>query len=87
MSELKTILKIIERRRSEIASELNDRDLLIQFIRSFVDLKRGNAADLARECKLPTSTISRIVTRTGPQPSLETILDVTEAVIKLKKLQ
>ncbi|EMJ56538.1 hypothetical protein LEP1GSC111_1273 [Leptospira interrogans str. UT126] len=50
-------------------------------------MKRGNAADLARECKLPTSTISRIVTRTGAQPSLETILDVTEAVIKLQKMQ
>ncbi|MDI7165932.1 hypothetical protein [Leptospira santarosai] len=87
MSELKEIIKIIERRRTEIASEPNDRARLVNFIRGFVDTKRGNSAMLAKECGLPTSTISRIITQTGPQSSLETIINVTEAVIKLQKLQ
>ncbi|EMO59731.1 hypothetical protein LEP1GSC161_0275 [Leptospira santarosai str. CBC1416] len=83
----KTIPEIIRRRRESVSKEEIEKQMLVEYIRYFVNLKRGNAALLVKETKFPSGNLSRLISGEGAQPSFDRILFISETVQKLLKKQ
>ncbi|TGL58585.1 XRE family transcriptional regulator [Leptospira jelokensis] len=76
------IKKIIKKRKELLESEASDREALIQYIRQFVESKRGNQAWLANESEVHAQKISNLMNGTGTPPSIETLIKLAEVIIK-----
>ncbi|WP_061232423.1 hypothetical protein [Leptospira noguchii] len=83
----KTIPAIIRQRRESFSKEEFEKQMLVDYIRYFVNLKRGNAALLVKETKFPSGNLSRLLSGEGAQPSFDRILLIAETVQMLLKKQ
>lgn len=70
----------IERRQHCLNTSESDRALMIEYIREFVELKRGNQILLARESGIPQSKISNLLNGTGTSAGMETLVILALAV-------
>ncbi|WP_078123976.1 transcriptional regulator [Leptospira alexanderi] len=78
-----TITEIIRRRRQCLDTIESDRELLIDFIREFVDAKRGNQTLLVNASGVRQSTISNLIRNAGPSPGIEVIVLLAETIQKI----
>ncbi|WP_042798492.1 hypothetical protein [Leptospira kirschneri] len=74
---------VIKRRRENLDSEESDRQILTDYIRYFVDQKRGNAALLAKMSGIRLGTISTITTGIGNLSSMERLVVLSETIQKI----
>ncbi|WP_170875472.1 hypothetical protein [Leptospira alexanderi] len=81
----KIVSTVIRRRRENLDSEESDRQILTDYIRYFVEQKRGNAALLAKESSVRLGTISTITTGVGNLSSMERLLILSETIQKILK--
>ncbi|ULG86774.1 hypothetical protein [Leptospira interrogans] len=72
--------QVIERRQHCLNTSESDRALMIEYIREFVELKRGNQILLARESGIPQSKISNLLNGTGTSAGMETLVILALAV-------
>ncbi|UMQ60529.1 XRE family transcriptional regulator [Leptospira interrogans] len=70
----------IERRQHCLNTSESDRTLMIEYIREFVEQKRGNQILLARESGIPQSKISNLLNGTGTSAGMETLVILALAV-------
>ncbi|WP_025180272.1 hypothetical protein [Leptospira interrogans] len=73
----------IERRQHCLDTSESDRALMIEYIREFVELKRGNQRRLAEASSVPESRISNLLKNTGVSPGIEIILILAQNAKKL----
>ncbi|WP_061226139.1 hypothetical protein [Leptospira interrogans] len=78
--EKETIDQAIKRRQHCLNTSESDRALMIEYIREFVELKRGNQILLARESGIPQSKISNLLNGTGTSAGMETLVILALAV-------
>ncbi|EMO27303.1 hypothetical protein LEP1GSC170_1229 [Leptospira interrogans serovar Bataviae str. HAI135] len=79
MAEQKeTIDQVIKRRQHCLDTSESDRTLMIEYIREFVEAKRGNQRRLAEASGIPESRISNLLKNTGVSPGIEVILILTQ---------
>ncbi|WP_045193846.1 hypothetical protein [Leptospira interrogans] len=64
-----------------------DRQILTNYIREFVEAKRGNQALLARESGIEKTAISHLIGGTQAFPSIERVIILSKTVRLLKKIQ
>lgn len=74
---------IISRQKACIEAGESDKEALVEYIRAFVEAKRGNQRLLATESGVPESNISNIVHGTGTPTSMERIVQIAEKVKNL----
>ncbi|MBM2890061.1 XRE family transcriptional regulator (plasmid) [Leptospira interrogans serovar Canicola] len=73
----------IERRQHCLNTSESDRTLMIEYIREFVEQKRGNQRRLAEASSVPESRISNLLKNTGVSPGIEIILILAQNAKKL----
>ncbi|ULG86777.1 XRE family transcriptional regulator [Leptospira interrogans] len=81
----KTILAIIKKWRDCLHTEESDRKMLTDYIRNFVESKRGNVALLSRESNIAVPVISNLINESKTPPSMGRILTLVETIQKLTK--
>ncbi|MDI7165926.1 hypothetical protein [Leptospira santarosai] len=80
-----TIDRAIERRQHCLDTSESDRLLLIDYIREFVDSKRGNQRLLTNASGVPESRISNLIRGTGRPPGIESIVALAKIIQNLHK--
>ncbi|WP_000037337.1 hypothetical protein [Leptospira interrogans] len=83
MSKKETIKQIIEHRRKCVDSEQEHREALIEYIREFVEQKRGNTVLLSQQTGIPVSRISNLVNNSGRPPGMDGLLTLAEVIQKV----
>ncbi|WP_170875473.1 XRE family transcriptional regulator [Leptospira alexanderi] len=74
----------IERRRQNMDTEESDRELLIQYIREFVDARRGNQKLLAEASSIPQNKISSLIRGRNFSPGMDSIIILAETIQKIQ---
>ncbi|EMO20701.1 hypothetical protein LEP1GSC168_0024 [Leptospira santarosai str. HAI134] len=80
----KNISTIIKKWEECLSSEDSDKQVLVEHIIKFLQSARGNAALLAKETGINRSIISHLSDTTKPLPSLERLIVLAKASIKLE---
>ncbi|EMO53896.1 hypothetical protein [Leptospira noguchii] len=81
MAEQKeTIDQVIKRRQHCLDTSESDRTLMIEYIREFVEAKRGNQIRLARESGIPQSKISNLLNKTGNPLGTEALIILSQTI-------
>ncbi|WP_230457198.1 XRE family transcriptional regulator [Leptospira santarosai] len=75
-----TIDQIILRRQHCLDTIESDREMLIDFIREYVDAKRGNQMLLSNASGIPQNKISNLVRDNGFPPGMEIILTLAKTI-------
>ncbi|MBE0302161.1 XRE family transcriptional regulator [Leptospira interrogans] len=75
----------IERRQHCLNTSESDRTLMIEYIREFVEQKRGNQRRLAEASSVPESRISNLLKNTGRPPGMESIISLAKSIRILHK--
>ncbi|EKR82613.1 hypothetical protein LEP1GSC084_1089 [Leptospira interrogans serovar Medanensis str. L0448] len=64
-------------------SEQEHREALIEYIREFVEQKRGNTVLLSQQTGIPVSRISNLVNNSGRPPGMDGLLTLAEVIQKV----
>ncbi|WP_423202018.1 XRE family transcriptional regulator [Leptospira kirschneri] len=64
-------------------SEQEHREALIEYIREFVEKKRGNTVLLSKQTGIPVSRISNLVNNSGRPPGMDGLLLLAETILNL----
>ncbi|EKR57176.1 MULTISPECIES: helix-turn-helix domain-containing protein [Leptospira] len=80
---MKNIHDVITNRKNCLRSEAEEKEYLIDYIRKFVDAKRGNQKLLAEASGIRQSTISNLIRNAGPSPGMEVIIALAEEIQKI----
>ncbi|WP_016755729.1 helix-turn-helix domain-containing protein [Leptospira santarosai] len=75
--------QVIRQRRKCVDSEESDKEILTEYIREFVESKRGNQKRLAEASGVAESAISNLLKNTRKPPGMENILLLAEKIQKL----
>ncbi|WP_235595236.1 XRE family transcriptional regulator, partial [Leptospira noguchii] len=78
-----TIKQIIEHRRKCVDSEQEHREALTEYIREFVEQKRGNTVLLSQQTGIQVSRISNLVNNSGRPPGMDVLLKLAEEILNL----
>ncbi|WP_198290476.1 XRE family transcriptional regulator [Leptospira kirschneri] len=81
--EKKLITEAIRRRRQNMETEAGDREMLIQYIRQFVDSQRGNQKLLAEASSIPQNKISSLIRERSFSPGMDSIIILAETIQKI----
>ncbi|WP_032922412.1 hypothetical protein [Leptospira santarosai] len=81
----KAIPVIVKKWRDCLLTEESDRHALTEYIRWFVNMKRGNVALLSKESAIAVPVISNLINESKTPPSMGRILILVETIQKLTK--
>nr|WP_232435220.1 XRE family transcriptional regulator [Leptospira noguchii] len=76
---------MVKKWRDCLQTEESDREMLTDYIRNFVESKRGNVALLSRESNIAVPVISNLINKSKTPPSMGRILKLVETIQKLTK--
>ncbi|EMO58842.1 hypothetical protein LEP1GSC161_0047 [Leptospira santarosai str. CBC1416] len=74
----------IKRRRQNLDTESTDREILVEYIRQFVDSRRGNQKLLAEASSIPQNKISSLIREKNFSPGMESIIVLAETIQKIQ---
>ncbi|MDI7219377.1 XRE family transcriptional regulator [Leptospira santarosai] len=80
MTEKETIDQIISRREISLETEESDRALLVEYVREFVDAKRGNQKLLAEASSIPQNKISSLIRNSPMAPGMGVIVTLAKTI-------
>ncbi|WP_061232550.1 hypothetical protein [Leptospira noguchii] len=82
--EKRAVADAIKRRRQNLDTESADREILIEYIRQFVDSQRGNQKLLAEASSIPQNKISSLIREKNFAPGMDSIIILAEAIQKIQ---
>ncbi|EKR89743.1 hypothetical protein LEP1GSC163_0196 [Leptospira santarosai str. CBC379] len=65
-------------------TESTDREILVEYIRQFVDSRRGNQKLLAEASSIPQNKISSLIREKNFSPGMESIIILAETIQKIQ---
>ncbi|UMQ60526.1 XRE family transcriptional regulator [Leptospira interrogans] len=77
---MKNIHDVITNRKNCLRSEAEEKEYLIDYIRKFVDAKRGNQKLLAEASSIPQNKISSLIRERSFSPGMDTIIKLAETI-------
>lgn len=82
--EKRAVADAIKRRRQNLDTESTDREILVEYIRQFVDSRRGNQKLLAEASSIPQNKISSLIREKNFSPGMESIIVLAETIQKIQ---
>ncbi|MDI7165924.1 hypothetical protein [Leptospira santarosai] len=82
--EKRAVADAIKRRRQNLDTESTDREILVEYIRQFVDSRRGNQKLLAEASSIPQNKISSLIREKNFSPGMESIIILAETIQKIQ---